>query len=381
MPEQMTPRQRMLASFSREPVDCFPVTVPYLMLLQADLWSAITRQPTWTYYQWMLQPPEAHIQEFHRFHDLLPFDISQPEIAREQSERPHLRIVPGEQAGAWYELDTRSGKRHELVLDLHHKDTAHAWSRRIFSLKDIPEQIAVIPASELIGSGRYDYFKAHANAFGKERFMAGTVVNAFYAVTWYTGLMERFYLLHDEPELVHGMLERLTLRHIEEIRALAWAGCDAVYIDDATASKDMISREMYLEFCQPYLRRHIAEIQKLGMRAIVIYFGGIDDRVEPIVASGADGLLMETSMKGYTNDLETIAAQVNDRMLLFGNLDPVADLEQATDEELICKIQAQIAIGKQYGRLVISTGSPVTPETSLTRVQNFITWGHSLTAF
>jgi uroporphyrinogen-III decarboxylase len=68
-------------------------------------------------------------------------------------------------------------------------------------------------------------------------------------------------------------------------------------------------------------------------------------------------------------------------MLLFGNLDPYQDLELSSDAELIMAMKQQIEIGKRYGRFVVSTGSPITPGTSLERVQNYIRWAHGMSVF
>jgi hypothetical protein len=66
----------------------------------------------------------------------------------------------------------------------------------------------------------------------------------------------------------------------ERIRALALTGGDAIYIDDATATCDMISVAHYERFSLPYMREEVREIQALGKKAIVIYFGGVSDRIE-----------------------------------------------------------------------------------------------------
>jgi hypothetical protein len=362
----------MLASFNRQPVDHFPVTAPYLMLLQSDHWTQITGQPSYTYYEWCLQQPEQHIQEYPRFERLLPFDIAQPNYwSSTRADRLHQRIVPGA-GGDYFRVDDRDGSRRKLVLNLHEKDESAEWERVVFTEKDAAERIGILPAAEILARGDFDYTAAYAKAYGAERFVAGTVVSSFYGSSWFVGLKNRFTLIVDEPGLLHAVIERLTAQNIETIRAMKQAGCDMVFIDDATATKDMISRKMYDEFCLPYLRRQVDAAHELGLKAVLIYFGGIADRVENIVSTGADGLLMETSMKGFVNDLESIAAQVNDRLLLFGNLNPYEDVELASDDELAARLAAQIAIGKKYGRFVVSAGSPLTPNTSLARMQKFI---------
>jgi uroporphyrinogen decarboxylase len=104
---------------------------------------------------------------------------------------------------------------------------------------------------------------------------------------------------------------------------------------------------MYAEFSVPYMKRLMDAIHEEGMKAILIYFGGIADRVDQIVSLGADALQMETSMKGYINDLASIAAQVNNRMLLFGNIDPIGIVEQSSDAQLETVLMEQIHIGKK----------------------------------
>lgn len=377
----MNPRERILATFSGQPVDHFPVTVPYLMLFQSDFWERIYRQPSWTYYDWCLKNPADHLPAYRQMDEILPFDIAQPnQWASSRKDRQFLRIVEGAD-GIWYREDARTGSKEKIELNLHEKDRDVEWSRVIYSETDIDEKIAVHSASEILERGHLDYLSAYHKLWGHERWIAGTLINAFYMSSHYVGLTNRFLLISDEPGLLHAIIDRLTQRNIEEARALAQSGCDAVFIDDATATMDMVSKKVYDEFSRPYLKRQVDEIHNLGMKAILIYFGGIADRVENIVSVGADALLMETSMKGFTNDLDEISKQVDNRMLLFGNLNPIQDLEESTDEELIGRLNAQIAIGKRYGRFVVSTGSPVTPGTSLERVQDYIRWAHELSTF
>ena len=377
----MPPRERMLACFNRQPLDCFPVTAPYLMLLQSDHWVKITGQPPQTYYAWNLQDPQVHIREFERFHNLLPFDISQPNFYVDaRAVRSRKQIVPGEDGESWFEFDPLTGERKELVLNLHEKDRDSEWERVVFSEKDADEHIRIQTANQILAAGHLDYVAAYVKAYGKTHFVAGNLVNAFYNSSWSVGLKNRFLLVHDEPELLHYVIERHHQRNIEQARAMKVAGTDMVFIDDATATKDMISVKMYCEFSLPYLKRLVAEIQNLGMKAVVIYFGGIADRVEEIVSSGADGLLMETSMKSYINDLEKVAAQVNNRMLMFGNLNPLEDVELKNNADLEAAMAGQIAIGRKYGRFVSSTGSPLTPRTTLARMQQYIDLAHRLGA-
>jgi uroporphyrinogen decarboxylase len=115
--------------------------------------------------------------------------------------------------------------------------------------------------------------------------------------------------------------------------------------------------------------------------AVVIYFGGVADRIAEIASLGADAISVETSMKSYVNDLGEYAAVVGDRACLWGNLDPVRVVQDGTDEELRRAIAEQVAIGRRSGKFIISTGSPITPLTPLARMQRYIALGRELGVF
>jgi uroporphyrinogen-III decarboxylase len=137
----------------------------------------------------------------------------------------------------------------------------------------------------------------------------------------------------------------------------------------------MISPAMYERFSLPYMKAMVDEIHRLGHKAILIYFGGIQDRLELIAATGADGLLPEASMKGFVNDTAEIARRIGDRMTIFSNIDPVAVLQDGTDAALDAEIHRQIEAGRAARGFIISTASPITPSTPLAQVQKFLELG------
>ena len=123
------------------------------------------------------------------------------------------------------------------------------------------------------------------------------------------------------------------------------------------------------------MKAMVHEIHNLGHKAILIYFGGVSDRLEQIAEIGADGLIVETSMKNYVNDIDEISERIGDRITLCGNIDPVGVLKNGTDDELENEIKRQLNAGRKCRGFILSTGSPVTQDTSLDRVQYFIKLG------
>jgi uroporphyrinogen-III decarboxylase len=179
-------------------------------------------------------------------------------------------------------------------------------------------------------------------------------------------------MLIENGRLVEYMSHRILEQSIETIRMLAAAGGDAIYVDDALAGNDMISVAHYERFCLPYVSEMVHEIRRLGQKAIVIYFGGIADRLDQIASLSADGVAMETSMKGYVNDIGEIVSAIGQQVTPFGNLDPVGVLQDGTDAGLRAEVQRQAQAGRRARGFVMNTGSPITPRTPLARVRRFI---------
>lgn len=373
----MTSKECILAALSGEIPQRFPVVTPYSHLMQCDHWTELTGKPPWTYYQWLYAMPEEHLEGYRILASKLPFDWLEPVGAPSREERIVARFEKRD--GKHFLVNTHTGSAWELNEDLPHRAGTANQERRIFDQRDVNELVKVTHAERLISSGHGDFVAAAVEAFGTEKFILnGGVTGTFWNCTWYLGMTNLFAAIREEPDLVEYLSSKLLEQTIEQIRALAARGGDGIYIDDAITTNDLISVADYERFSMPYVREMIREAHSLGQKVILIYFGGIADRVEQILSLQPDGLLMETSMKGYTNDLQSISAQVRGRTCLFGNIDPVGILQKGTDEQLCEEIQRQVRIGRSLGSFVISTGSPITPLTSVGRISQFINIAHEL---
>jgi len=187
-----------------------------------------------------------------------------------------------------------------------------------------------------------------------------------------------YALLVEQPDLIDYLCHKILEKNIETIRCWAASGGDAIYIDDAMTTCDMISVKHYERFSLPYMKEMVGEIHSLGQKAIIIYFGGIADRLDQIASIGADGLQMETSMKNYVNDIGETVRKIGCRMTMFGNVDPVNVLQKGSDEELEAEMKRQIVAGRRGRGFITCTGSPITPSTPLARVRSFLELGRTL---
>jgi len=373
----MTSKQCLLTALEGKIPQRFPVVTPYSYLMQCDHWTELTGQPPWTYYQWLYSTPEEHLEGYRILLSQLPFDWLEPVWAPSREERDAVAFE--ERDGRYFQINTRTGDAWELNEDLPHRAGTANQERRVFNKHDVNELVKVTPAERSISLGHGDYVTAAVEAFGKEKFILnGGVTGTFWNCTWYVGMTNLFAAIREEADLVEYLSDKLLEQIIEQIRALSTRGGDGIYIDDAITTNDLISVADYERFSMPYIREIVKEAHSLGQKVILIYFGGIADRVAQILSLEADAIIMETSMKGYTNDLKSIGAQVKGRTCLFGNIDPVNIVQGGTDEQLREEIQQQVEIGRPLGSFVISTGSPITPLTPVERIRQFINLAREL---
>jgi uroporphyrinogen-III decarboxylase len=374
--KMMTSKERVHATLEGRPVDRAPVTVLYNQLYHLDHFAALTDRPQWEVYRWPYMEPEEHLALYRLMVERAPFEFLQPQSApsRAQRERTAFEVRDGQP----YRLDRITGARTPIGDTRSHHATDYQANERqyVFDRADADAQIKVVRAEEQLARGTNDFVEAAVEAFGREQFiLSGGVIGTLYSCHPYVGLTNLFAMLIQQPELIDYMCHKVLEQNIETIRALATAGGDAIYIDDATATSDMISVNHFERFSLPYMQEMVREIHRLGQKAIIIYFGGVADRLEQLAAIGADGLLFETSMKGYVNDLGQIAERIGDRVSLFGNMDPVGVLQDGTDAEVQADIRRQLAAGRKARGFILSTASPITPATPLRRVQQFLAWG------
>lgn len=372
----MNSKERMYAAIEGKKLEHFPVIVPYVMLSNADHWVEVTGEPVWKFYEWALADPSIHAKEYRKFYDAMPFDHFQPWDPPSREDRNNIRVVL--KNGKAFYHDKRNDSLKPVPDSIHNAGSGGGENetRLVFNSADAKEKIKVERAEDLVSKGMNDYLEAAMPSFADKFIINCGVVNTFYSCVYYVG-MENFYcMLKEEPELIHEMSERLLEKNIERIRASAMAGGDAIYIDDATATCEMVSLDTYEQFSLPYLTEQVKEIKRLGKKAILVYFGGIADRVQQILSTGADLLIMEASMKGFVNDYAGICKQINGRCCLAGNLNPYTHVELLGDADLEAEICLQAAAGRRVGKFMTSTGSPLTPGTPVSRIAKLIEMGH-----
>ena len=373
----MNSKERMHAALAGRPVDRMPVTVLYNQLYYRDHFSELTGRDSREMHQWLASSPEEHYRLYAEMLAKAPFEALQLQGAAPRAEREAVGFEWKQ--GDFYTIDKRTGKRTLVAGHTpggHASDYAANETQKVFNKADVKRLIKTVKAEVMLKDGRFDYITETVRRLGNEQFIiSGGNCCILWPCASYLGQTNMLMKLIDDPSLIDELSKRVLEQQIEDIRACCALGGDAFYIDDAMCYSDVISVEHYERFSLPYLKQMVAEIHRHDHKAILIYFGGVMDRLEQIASSKADGLLVEATMKSYTNDINKIAETIGQKISLFGNIDPIGVLQNGSDEDLKREIQRQAQAGKKCRGFIMSTGSPITPSTPLSRVQKFLEIG------
>lgn len=365
----MKSKERIYNAIEEHPVDIMPVSVPYNNLYFQDHFTEFTGKPNIELLKWLHSEPQEYIKVYKQMIEKVSFDIVEPHYTAPAERRANIEFV--EKDGQIFAHNKKEGTFELIESGGGHAFKSIANEKQIvFDEEDI-RRIRILKAEDL--ADRYDYARAVVEDMGKTHFiLTGGVTGILWECHAYLGFTNTLMMLAENSPLLKYLAEKMLEQNLEKIRAACICKGDAIYIDDALAYSDVISKKHYESFVLPYTQKMVDEIHRHNHKVIIIYFGGVMDRLDLIVETGADALICETTMKGYNNDISKIAELIGNKISLFGNIDPIGILQNGTDEQLEAEIRYQAEAGKKARGFIMSTGSPITPFTPVDRVRRFI---------
>ena len=360
----------MLAAMADGLSEGYPVVIPYADLFLRDHWADITDKPWWVQNCWDI---EARLEVEEGFQRKVGIDWVEAHMCPSKYWRNDHSVKV--QRGRFFLVDN-SGRTITEISRPPLGGSILKWPSLqepvIRSVDDAETQIRTTKAQELIDSGRLDYIETVMDKYGSERFVVCPAASPFWEIYPYFGIKRTLLNLFQNPGLIRCLLEKLLARDLEYLRACAAVGVDGIWVEECLTSADIISRSLYERFVLPYVKRQISEIRQLGMKSIYYPCGDVRDRLELMIEVRPDCISLEESKKSFQIDIDWIDKTVAGRACIFGNLDAVWLLRSGSQSELKKEVRRQIEVGRNYGRFVMSLGSPVTPETPLFRVKEYV---------
>jgi len=207
-----------------------------------------------------------------------------------------------------------------------------------------------------VGAGRTgEYIAAIAGAakcIGRPVF-AGSI-GPFSLAGRLLDISEIMVLCYEEPELVHGVLQKATGFLIEYNSALRDAGADGLIMAEPAAG--LLSPALIAEFSTPYVRQIIQAIETDEFAVIYHNCGNTIQLIGSILETGASAFHF-----GNAIDLSEMLKLVPGEYIVFGNVDPAGEFRNGTPEsirEATMRVLEKCAAHKNF---VISSGCDIPP--------------------
>lgn len=158
-------------------------------------------------------------------------------------------------------------------------------------------------------------------------------------------------LMMANDEQIYKLLDYCTDVSSQFIKLMAETGADMVSNGDSPAGPEMISPEMYEKFAQPYEKKLAEVAHELGLSYGLHICGNTEVILESMLRTDADMIELD-----YKTDVNKIYEIYNDKVALFGNIDPSGVLALGTPELVRTKTLELLEIYSGSNYFVLNSG-------------------------
>jgi uroporphyrinogen decarboxylase len=174
------------------------------------------------------------------------------------------------------------------------------------------------------------------------------------------------------PDMVHYLIERFTAFYCEELtrvlevtRGRLDLFCE--WSDFGTQENLLISREMWREFVEPYLKRLVDVCHSGDVLFMLHSDGAIRDLIPDLIDLGSDILdPIQTGAVGM--EPERLKRDFGDRLSFHGAIDTQTTLPFGTPEEVEAEVRHRVRTLGQGGGYIIAPSHTIQPDTSVANV-------------
>ncbi len=160
------------------------------------------------------------------------------------------------------------------------------------------------------------------------------------------GMQDFLMDILDEPELCDKLLETVMVTIVDLIHRLAEVGVKYMYVPDPTAS--LVPPETYEEHILPLHKRIYAEMEKCGITGRLHMCGDTTNLIPLTKTCGAKIIDVDAAV-----DWGAALEEVNNAVILNGNISPTADVYDATPEEVTAAMNKCLDQAKNYHAMVM----------------------------
>lgn len=223
------------------------------------------------------------------------------------------------------------------------------------------EHLADISPADPLKDGWMPRYLAFLEYFQKNKpadfqLTGGNIMAPFTTAAMLRGIDDFCADILEEPELIEKLLQTCTktiIAFFREQKKILRESFDRIFMSDDVSS--MVSIQMFEEFVRPTYEAIFHEFPDIP------HWLHNDGRAthlsEKIAAAG-----VQVWHIGKTEDMGEILRRTDGKVLICGNLDPLAELLHGTPEEVLARTKKEIKDYRFSSKLILSTGG-------------FLSWG------
>jgi uroporphyrinogen decarboxylase len=207
-----------------------------------------------------------------------------------------------------------------------------------------------IGAGTVVGTSQWAPFTLGGMAFGVEKLMRA---------------------LHKDKAAAHAVLDFAAELCYAYLEPFIDAGVSILSLADPTSSGDLISREQFIEFSLPYLKKVGERVKARGVWLTVHICGKTTNRLDQIPLTGADIMSVD-----YKDDLADVRRILGGRIAFAGNMNPVAVMLKETPAGVAASCRQAIAAAGATEGYILMPGCDIPPSTPIENVKAMVDTAH-----
>ena len=178
-------------------------------------------------------------------------------------------------------------------------------------------------------------------------------------------LTEIMMLCYDEPELVHGVLEKVTQFQIDYGKAMRDAGADGIIMAEPAAG--ILSPALIGEFSTPYVKRIIEAVET---DSCVFIYHNCGNSTLTLTKE-----ILDTGAKAYhfgnAIDLSEMLKLIPSDKLVMGNVDPAGQFRSGTPQSVREATLGVLNKCSNAPNFIVSSGCDIPPASPIENIDAF----------
>ena len=222
-----------------------------------------------------------------------------------------------------------------------------------------------IPEVGAVRTGEYVKTISEAKKLITDRPVFAGAIGPFSLSGRLMDLTEIMVLCYEEPELVHGVLEKATQFLIAYNTALRNSGADGIVMAEPAAG--LLSPSLISEFSTPYVKRIISAVETEN--CVFIYHNCGNNTIQLIDS------ILDTGARAFSFgniiDLSEMLPLIPKDLIVMGNIDPAGQFRNGTPESVREATLDLLNKCAEYPNFILSSGCDIPPMSPLANIDAF----------